>query len=172
MAPSSFDSLVVVLPESPADIVSAAQPSPAALTPPKGSAIQNLDVRLARREERFSRLNETYIECEAQLVSLQEQVTALASSCDSQRSERDVAQREFVSQDEEISSLLQIVRTSQTSVVDLALTSDTLPSEVTDRTSEVAALRVLQLLLLSQVSQSTTLLFANVTILLPFFVSL
>lgn len=68
-----FDTPVIPLPDSPADIFSAPQPMPPALTPAVGSAIQIFYDGLVCREVEFSCLDEAFINCEAQLQSLKEQ---------------------------------------------------------------------------------------------------
>lgn len=99
----SPDQTVVALRENQANIVPSALRLPPALTPPKGAAIQILRERLARLKKNLFRIAEAYIKREAQLKSLQEQVTALVSFREALPSERDVARPEWVSRDEEIS---------------------------------------------------------------------
>lgn len=141
-------------PESLADIASAAQPSPPAFTPSRGSAVQFLHDLLASQEEEFSGLYEAFIKGKAQLDFLQEQVLVLVSPQDVPRTDGDATRRELMSEDAKIFSLCSTVRLSQAFVAEVTSPCDTLHSEISARTLKVAALRACLPVVASGPSQS------------------
>lgn len=126
---------------------------PLAFTPLKGSAAQIFRGRQLVEKRRFFVWTKLFSEHEIQVKPLWERVTVLVSSQIVPLSERDVARYKLVSQDEEVSSLHQSVRTFQVSVVELTFEYGTSCYKVTARSLEIAPLQACPSIVASGLSQ-------------------